>query len=114
MFALLAVIALIPLLTLLYASVTAGENVLPFEAQGFTLSNYVRTFADPALYEMLAMTAVFTVGSTALGMAIAIFFAWMIERTDAWWRTFFFIAIITPMAIPNMIYAMAWTQLLNS
>lgn len=113
MFVLLAIIALLPLLTLLYASFTAGENVLPFEARGVTLTNYIRTFGDPSLYTMLGLTAVFSIGSTALGISIAIFFAWMIERTDVPWRAFFFVAIIAPMAIPNMIYALAWTQLLN-
>jgi iron(III) transport system permease protein len=113
MFVLLAVVALLPLLTLIYASLTAGENVLPSEAHGITLQNYVRTFADPSLYTMLGMTVIFAVGSTAIGIAIAVFFAWMTERTDAAWRAFFFVAIITPMAIPNMIYALAWTQLLN-
>jgi iron(III) transport system permease protein len=112
-FVLLAIIALVPLITLLYASVTAGENVLPFEAHGVTLANYVRAFGDPSLYKILGLTAVFATGSTALGIAIAVFFAWMIERTDVPCRMFFFVAIIAPMAIPNMIYALAWTQLLN-
>jgi iron(III) transport system permease protein len=112
-FVLLAIIALVPLITLLYASLTAGENVLPFEAHGVTLANYVRAFGDPSLYKILGLTAVFATGSTALGIAIAVFFAWMIERTDVPCRMFFFVAIIAPMAIPNMIYALAWTQLLN-
>jgi iron(III) transport system permease protein len=114
--AVLAVVAWIvaaPLLMLIYSSFTAEAGKLPFEASALTLANYVHLLADPKTYELLSVTAAFTVGSTAIGVSIAIVFAWLIERTDLWLRKVFFVAILIPMAIPNMIYAMAWIQLLN-
>jgi iron(III) transport system permease protein len=102
-----------PAVMLVYSSLTAGAGKLPFEAQGLTLANYVHILADAKTYELLATTALFTIGSTAIGLAIAVLFAWLIERTDLWLRQLFFVAILIPMAIPNMIYAMAWIQLLN-
>ena len=54
------------------------------------------------------LRAVLTMIAIVLG--VAILFAWLIERTDLWLRRLFFIAILIPMAIPNMIYAMAWIQ----
>ncbi len=98
---------------LIYSSLAAGAGKLPFEADGLTLANYIRVLGDPRTYELIWITAVFTVGSTAIGMGIAVLFAWLIERTDLWLRKLFFVAILIPMAIPNMIYAMAWIQLLN-
>jgi iron(III) transport system permease protein len=111
--AMVAWIVAAPLVMLIYSGFTAEAGKLPFEATALTLANYAHLFADPKTYELLAVTAVFTVGSTAIGVSIAIVFAWLIERTDLWLRKVFFVAILIPMAIPNMIYAMAWIQLLN-
>ena len=98
---------------LVYSSFTAGAGKLPFEAHGLTLANYVHMLTDAQTYELLWTTALFTVGSTTIGIAVAVLFAWLIERTDLWLRQLFFVAILIPMAIPNMIYAMAWIQLLD-
>jgi len=112
-FAVVAWIAAAPALMLIFSSFTAGRDKLPFEAKGLTLANYARVLTDPGTYSLLSITAVFTVGSTTIGIVVAILFAWLIERTDLWLRKVFFVALLVPMAIPNMIYAMAWIQLLN-
>jgi iron(III) transport system permease protein len=111
--AIVAWIVAAPVLMLIYSGFTAEAGKLPFEASALSLANYLRLLGDPKTYELLAVTAVFTVGSTAIGVSVAIVFAWLIERTDLWLRKLFFVAILIPMAIPNMIYAMAWIQLLN-
>ncbi len=103
-----------PALMLIFSSFTAGRGKLPFEATDLTLANYIHVLTDATTYELLWITAIFTVGSTAIGISVAILFAWLIERTNLWLRKVFFVAILIPMAIPNMIYAMAWIQLLNS
>ena len=41
---------------------------LPFEASALTLANYVHILGDPTTYELLLVTAVFTAGSTAIGI----------------------------------------------
>ncbi len=102
-----------PGVMLIYSSLTAGSGKLPFEADGLTLANYLRVLGNPKTYALLWTTALFTIGSTTIGISIAVLFAWLIERTDLWLRRLFFVAILIPMAIPNMIYAMAWIQLLN-
>jgi iron(III) transport system permease protein len=112
----LAVVAWIvaaPGVMLIYSSLTAGSGKLPFEAHELTLANYLGVLGNPKTYALLWTTALFTIGSTAIGMGIAVLLAWLIERTDLWLRRLFFVAILIPMAIPNMIYAMAWIQLLN-
>jgi iron(III) transport system permease protein len=111
--ALVAWIVAAPAAMLIYSSLTAGSGKLPFEAHELTLLNYVRVLSDSKTYELLWTTALFTIGSTTIGLSIAVLLAWLIERTDLWLRRLFFVAILIPMAIPNMIYAMAWIQLLN-
>jgi iron(III) transport system permease protein len=102
-----------PGVMLVYSSLTASAGKLPFEAHELTFVNYLRVLTDVNTYQLLWTTAMFTIGSTTIGMSIAVLFAWLIERTDLWLRRLFFVAMLIPMAIPNMIYAMAWIQLLN-
>jgi iron(III) transport system permease protein len=112
-FAIVIWILAAPAAILIYSSLTAERGKLPFEATRLTLENYLHIVSDPQTYQLLWVTAIFAAGSTAIGVTIATLFAWLIERTDLWLRRVFFVAILIPMAIPNMIYAMAWIQLLN-
>jgi iron(III) transport system permease protein len=111
--AVVAWIVAAPAVMLVYSSFAAGAGKLPFEAHELTLANYLRVLTEANTYQLLWTTALFTIGSTTIGMSIAVLFAWLIERTDLWLRRLFFVAMLIPMAIPNMIYAMAWIQLLN-
>ena len=110
-FGLVAWIAAAPFIMLLYSSLSSDKDKLPFESTRLSLQNYIGILADGRNLELLATTAAFTIGATVIGVGLAIFFAWLIERTDVFGRRFFFVAMLTPMAIPSMIYAMAWIQL---
>jgi iron(III) transport system permease protein len=101
------------------ASVSADGQHLPFEnglfgAMRFSLAAYSSTLLQMTTYRLLGNSALFAIGSTVLGLGIAVLFAWAIERTDIPGRRFFFVGILVPMAIPNMIYATAWIQLLDA
>ena len=103
-----------PLVMLLAASLTASAQHLPFETGRVSLAAYVATFGDPGTWTALANSAFFAVGATVLGLGLAVFAAWAIERTDLPGRRAFFVAILLPMAIPNMVYATSWIQLLDA
>ena len=109
-----AYLAAVPLVVLIASSVNASGAHLPFETSVVSLANYATVLGDLATYRLLGNSAVFAGGSTALGIAIAVFFSWLIERTDVPARRFLFIAVLIPMAIPNMIYSTSWLQLLDT
>lgn len=109
----LAYLTLVPLALLVYGSFIDEPGRLPIEASALSLQNYVQVVTDPATYRLLANTAVFTIGATALGIGLAVAFAWLVERTDIWGRNLLLVGIVIPMAIPNMIYSSAWILLLN-
>ena len=110
-FGLVVWIAAAPFIMLLYSSLSSDKDKLPYESTRLSLDNYIAILADGRNLELLATTAAFTIGATVIGVGLAIFFAWLIERTDVFARRFLFVAMLTPMAIPSMIYAMAWIQL---
>lgn len=107
-------LAAVPLVILLVSSVNASGTHLPFETHTVTLANYVAVLGDPSTYRLLANSAVFAGGATLIGGALAVFFSWLIERTDIPCGRLLYVAILIPMAIPNMIYATAWLQILDT
>ena len=106
-------IAIGPLLMLLFSSVTADRNRLPFESPELSLENYFHILTSGNTLQVLFNTAAFTIGATTVGVGAAIFMAWLIERTDVWGRRTLFVLVLIPMAIPSTLYAMSWTLLLT-
>ena len=106
-------LVLIPLVFIFFSSFSAVESFLPHERMQIALTNYLQTYSDPKLFEILVNTTWFTLGSTTVGIAICVWFAWMNERTNVWGKGIFAILILLPMVIPNVIYTTAWIQLIN-
>ena len=104
-------VAAAPFIMLVYSSFTADKDKLPFETTSFSFANYIHIVQEAKTWEVIGTTAAFTLGATAIGVGLAMFLAWLIERTDVPGRRFLFVATLIPMAIPSMIYAMAWIQL---
>lgn len=107
-------LVIVPLLMLLYASVRSTEDKLPFETTATTLGNYLLVVNSPATVSILLNTIWFTLGSLTIGMPLAILFAWLLERTAVPARAWFSSLILMPMAIPSLLSAIAWIQLLDS
>lgn len=106
-------LVLVPLLTLLYASVRSTEDKLPFESTVTTLSNYTLVLTHPASLSILLNTLLFTFGSLAIGLPLAITFAWLMERSAIPGRSWISRLILVPMTIPSLLSAIAWIQLLD-
>lgn len=106
-------LVVIPLVTLLYASVRSTEDKLPFESTTTTLANYALVFNSPATLPILWNTFLFTAGSVAIGLPLALSFAWLFERTELPGRAWMANLILLPMTIPSLLSAIAWIQLLD-
>jgi ABC-type glycerol-3-phosphate transport system permease component len=61
-------LVIVPLITLLYASIKSTEDKLPFETTATTLANYALVFRSPATLPLLLNTLLFTLGSLAIGL----------------------------------------------
>ena len=106
-------LVLVPLFMLLYASVKSTEDKLPFESTVITLANYAAVLTSPATLPIFLNTMVFTVGSLAVGLPLAILLAWLCERTAIPGRSWIAALILVPMTIPSLLSAIAWIQLLD-
>ncbi|MCV0394318.1 MAG: iron ABC transporter permease [Rhizobiaceae bacterium] len=100
----------VPLIVLLVSSVK--PTGLPLD-QGWTLSNYARTYSDPKFYELVWTTFRFAVGASLLALSIGVLMAWLVERTDLPAKGLVRVMVILPMATPPLLLAIGWIMLLS-
>ncbi len=110
---LLALLVLPPIGMLMFSSVRSTADRLPFEATSYTIANYIKVFLSAVTYRLLFNTAWYAIGSIFLAMAIAVVFAWFLERTNVPFRRAMFVLILAPMGMPSIINSMAWILLAN-
>ena len=79
----------------------------------FTLDKYVEAYTDPALLDVIVNTTVFVLGSSLLSTTLALFLAYLNNRTDIPFKFLFKILSIVPMMIPHLLFSVSWALLLN-
>ena len=107
--AFLLFLILVPIVRLIINSFQLGHPAMP---QGFSLRNYQNAFASPLFYQALATTFLVSTIGTVITVVISVLFAWLIERTDMPCRNLAWALILIPMAMPGVLFALAWTLLL--
>lgn len=102
-----------PLVVLIGSSLQHNEG-LPFASGSvWTFGNYRAVFGSLGTYSILGVTMAFALGSLALAFALALTFAWLIERTNLPLRNTLFVLLVAPSGIPLLIMAISWSLLLN-
>jgi iron(III) transport system permease protein len=106
---LLGLFILIPLALLLITSFRTGT---PGNLEDWTLAHYAQAFSSSlALRAFVNSIGVATLG-TVFSLALAGLFAWLVERTDMPFRSSAFTVILLPIAVPSILFVLAWTVLL--
>ncbi len=99
-----------PLFMLIFSSF---RTVAPGDPGPFTLENYREAYLSKETYELLLNTAKFAFISLFVGLSIGVFFAWLVERTNTPFRNVGFALIPLTIAMPSMLYGIAWLLLLS-
>ena len=103
-------LVVIPLVFLLWTSFRTGQIGMPAE---LTFSNYARAYANPGTYELMQNTLIFASGSAGIALFLGIIFAWLVERTNLPGKDFFYPLFLVPIAIPGVLFSIAWVLLLS-
>jgi len=103
------VLTLGPVVMLLMGSFSKGLTAFG----SFTLEKYIEAYTDPAFYDVIVNTIVFVLGSSILATGLALFLAYLNNRTDIPFKFLFKIISILPMMIPHLLFAVSWALLLN-
>lgn len=111
-FSLIAIVGILtvgPVLMLLLGSFSKGLTAFG----SFTLQKYVEAYTDPAFFEVIANTVIFVLGSSLTATVLALFLAYLNNRTDIPMKFMFRIISILPMMIPHLLFGVSWALLLN-
>lgn len=77
--------------------------------------NYIQVFNDPAFYDALKNTIVYTIGATSLSFVIGFGIALALNRIkDQRIRTPLLTAVLLAWAVPQIVNALIWTFMLNT
>jgi len=107
----IGVLILIPLGMLIYSSFRTGRPGMP--GGEFSLINYIEAYSDPDTYTTIFRSLYFATFVTTITLTIGGFFAWLIERTNIPGRGFAYSMLLSSMAIPRMLFGIAWILLLS-
>jgi iron(III) transport system permease protein len=98
-----------PIVMLLLGSFSKGLTAFG----SFTLEKYIEAYTDPAFYEVIVNTVIFVLGSSIMATSLALFLAYLNNRTDIPMKFMFRVISIIPMMIPHLLFAVSWALLLN-
>lgn len=101
----LCYLAVVPVGTLLYASLHAG-----FLGAGdhWSAANYARVLSDPAFYRLFANTMLYGAGVALLALAAGFGLAFLYARTDAPLRGLGMTTALVPLIVPGILNTVAW------
>ena len=105
----LLMFVVVPLVLLLITSLKEG---VPGRLGDWTLTNYRQAFSTSLVYVAFRNTIAVAAVSTAISLLLAGLFAWFVERTDMPFRNLAFTILLLPIAVPSILFVLAWTVLL--
>ncbi len=105
----LALLTLSPVVMLVIGSFSKGLNTFG----DFTVSKYVSVYTDPGFYSVLGNTLMFVLFSALFSTVLALFLAYLNNRTNIPGKFMFRVISVVPMMIPHVLFAVSWALLLN-
>ena len=105
----LILIVVVPLVLLLVTSLKEGT---PGNLGAWSLDNYQDAFSSLLVLEAFANTIGAATVGTIISLLLAGLFAWFVERTDMPFRNFAFTILLLPIAVPSILFVLAWTVLM--
>ncbi len=107
--ALVAWLALVPLVFLLWQSVLTPQSV-DAPAQ-FTLDNFRAAYLSTDTARLFLNSLQFSAGSALFALVVGTTLAFLNERTNTPFKTLFFALAIVPLVIPGILFTVAWIML---
>ncbi len=107
---LVAFLTVVPLAMLLVGTFKTGD---PGVAGEFTLQHILDAYADPTIYPLLSNSIGYALGASVVAFFLGTTLAWIIERTDIPFKSFFFSLTLVPFIIPGVLHTIAWIYLLS-
>src|SRR5262249_14729721 len=79
----------------------------------FTFQFFVDLVQNPYFLRSLMHTAIYSLGSAVVGIVLGTVLAIIVERTDTPGRKYAFLRAVISLAIPHVLYTVAWLLILG-
>lgn len=93
------------------------RSVINVDAAGvmtdYTFAHYRALFAEEGFFTVAWTSVVFAGLTTVIALAFGGSVAWLVERTDARFKTLAYLTTIVAMAMPGIVYVTGWIYLLG-
>lgn len=106
-----AYLALVPVCTMLYASLQS--QFLGVGQSHWTFGNFPKTFTSPGFGTLVANSFVYAAATSVVCIVIGFGLAWLVVRTNTPFKSFARAAALVPMIIPGVLNTIAWSLLLS-
>lgn len=106
----IAYLALVPLMMLLYGSFRTSAPGVPGT---FTLGKFYQAYSNPAIYESAWTTLIFSLGVTAFACTLGTLLAWITERTNTPLRGLIYFLSVARIIVPGILTTISWIFLLS-
>jgi len=103
-------VVLVPLVLLI---VNSFQIARPNEPSIYSLENWRIALTEPGILQALINTATLTGARQAIALAVAVFFAWLIARTDLPGRGWMDFAFWTVFFLPSLPMTLGWILILD-
>src|SRR5207248_11334560 len=102
-------LALVPLGFLLWQSFFTPKTAE--KAAQFTFSNYLEAYGSSETWRLFRNSLIYALGTSTFSFVLGTGLAWMNERTNTPFKTFFFALSLIPLIIPSILFTVAWILL---
>ncbi len=102
-------LALVPLGFLVWQSFMTPASAAA-EAE-FTFGNYWEVYTSGETLRLFGNSTIYALGSAILALVVGTGLAWVCERTNTPFRSFFYALSIVPMFMPGILFVTAWIML---
>lgn len=98
---------------LVLGSFSSARLPSDFSLTEVTLNNYLLVYTNPLTYRVMINTLIYVAGSMAIGLSMALLFAWLVARTDMPGKLLLYAGVPIAMVIPGMLESMVWVLLFS-
>src|SRR3989304_5915556 len=107
-FGIVAFMVLGPLVFLILGSFSTARMPTDFRLADMGLKNYAAIYLDRTTYDLLVNTIIYVAGSVLLGVSLAVFLAWLVERTDIPGKLLVYAGVPMTLGVWGVVGGLVW------
>ena len=111
--AIVVLMTIVPIFSLVAGSFSLSRLPNEFSLDNLGFANYYAVWVEQRIDRVLWNTAIYVIGSTVFGIAVAVILAWLVERTDMPGKMWVYAGVPLAIAVPGILHSITWVLLMS-